>query len=238
MNKVLLFLASNKRASCVKTMEAAKESHPMFSIKQEYSLVDRNGWPFGWPKPHGYPFPQGSYYCSVGADRSYGRDVVDAHYKACLFAGVKINATNADPMPSKWEFQVGPLEGIHCADHLWIGRYILQRIAEELGVVVSFEAKPIGDCWNEPGSHVINYSTQAMRQENGIKFIEEAVGKLRSVDENKKSSFNDISDRIRIPRDVLREKKGYLEDRRAASNSDPYLVTEQLVRTTVLNETD
>ena len=43
---------------------------------------------------------------------------------------------------------------------------------------------------------------------------------------------------IRIPRSVGEEKKGYLEDRRPASNCDPYAVTEILVRTTVLNETD
>ena len=30
---------------------------------------------------------------------------------------------------------------------------------------------------------------------------------------------------------------GYLEDRRPSSNCDPYVVTEAIVRTTVLNET-
>ncbi len=43
---------------------------------------------------------------------------------------------------------------------------------------------------------------------------------------------------IRIPRSVGEEKKGYLEDRRPSSNCDPYSVTEMLIRTTVLNETD
>lgn len=41
---------------------------------------------------------------------------------------------------------------------------------------------------------------------------------------------------IRIPRHVGEEGKGYLEDRRPASNCDPYRVTEMIVRTTVLNE--
>ena len=39
---------------------------------------------------------------------------------------------------------------------------------------------------------------------------------------------------IRIPRQVGDEGKGYLEDRRPASNCDPYRVTEMIVRTTVL----
>jgi glutamine synthetase len=42
---------------------------------------------------------------------------------------------------------------------------------------------------------------------------------------------------IRIPRHVGQEKQGYLEDRRPSSNCDPYVVSEALVRTTVLNET-
>lgn len=43
---------------------------------------------------------------------------------------------------------------------------------------------------------------------------------------------------IRIPRQCAEDGKGYLEDRRPASNCDPYVVTEALVRTTVLNEVD
>lgn len=41
---------------------------------------------------------------------------------------------------------------------------------------------------------------------------------------------------IRIPRGCAEEKKGYLEDRRPASNCDPYRVTEVIVRTVCLNE--
>ncbi|MEC7836996.1 MAG: glutamine synthetase, partial [Chloroflexota bacterium] len=44
-----------------------------------------------------------------------------------------------------------------------------------------------------------------------------------------------VSDRgasIRIPWQVEVDQKGYLEDRRPASNMDPYLVTKLLVQTT------
>ena len=43
----------------------------------------------------------GPYYCGVGANRVYGRDIVEAHYRACLFAGVKIAGTNAEVMPAQ-----------------------------------------------------------------------------------------------------------------------------------------
>ena len=31
----------------------------------------------------------------------YGREIVEAHYKACLYAGVKIAGTNAEVMPAQ-----------------------------------------------------------------------------------------------------------------------------------------
>lgn len=48
----------------------------------------------------------GPYYCGVGTGRIYGRDIVEAHYRACIFAGVKIAGTNAEVMPAQWEYQV------------------------------------------------------------------------------------------------------------------------------------
>jgi len=39
---------------------------------------------------------------------------------------------------------------------------------------------------------------------------------------------------IRIPRDADTEKVGYFEDRRPASNMDPYTVTKMIVQTTCL----
>ena len=42
---------------------------------------------------------QGPYYCAAGADKSFGRDISDAHYKACLYAGVNISGTNGEDMP-------------------------------------------------------------------------------------------------------------------------------------------
>lgn len=41
---------------------------------------------------------------------------------------------------------------------------------------------------------------------------------------------------IRIPRQSEKDGKGYFEDRRPASNMDPYVVTSRLMKTILLNE--
>ncbi|CAG0896348.1 unnamed protein product, partial [Cyprideis torosa] len=167
---------TNKRFSCKQAMDAAKEFEPRFGIEQEYTLLAPDMHPFGWPK-NGFPGPQGPYYCGVGADKVYGRDIVEAHYKACLYSGVKIGGTNAEVMPAQWEFQIGTCDGICMGDDLWMARYLLHRVAEEFGVIVTFDPKPVRGDWNGAGAHC-NFSTKQMREDGGITAIENAIDKL------------------------------------------------------------
>jgi len=257
-------VASNKRHMCAKAMEAAAAQHPWFGIEQEYTMYETDGHPLGWPK-NGFPAPQGPYYCAVGADRVFGRAVMDAHYRACLYAGIQIAGTNAEVMPGQWEFQVGPCEGIKMGDQLWTARYILHRVAEDFGISINLDPKPMRGDWNGAGAHC-NYSTDQMRAPGGVKAMEEAINKLsknhwkhiqcydpKGGEDNKRrltghhetSSIHDFSwgvanrgSSIRIPRQCHADGFGYIEDRRPSSNCDPYSVTEALVRTTILDQSE
>merc|ERR1712025_592550 len=106
-----------------------------------------------------------------------GRPIADMHYKACLYAGVKIAGQNAEVMPGQWEYQIGPCEGIQSGDDMWMSRYLMIRVCESLGINVSFDPKPIPGDWNGAGCHT-NYSTKAMRDANGHKKIISAIEKL------------------------------------------------------------
>eukprot|EP00732_Lithocolla_globosa_P005249 Lithocolla_globosa_v1_NODE_5313_length_1262_cov_1066.448219.p2 type:complete len:355 gc:universal NODE_5313_length_1262_cov_1066.448219:82-1146(+) len=246
---------SNNRNKVVPVFEKNKAAEIWTGIEQEYTMLTTDGRPLGWPKD-GFPGPQGPYYCGVGSNNVTGRDVVEAHYKACLFAGIKICGTNAEVMLGQWEYQVGPCVGIDQGDQLWMSRFILHQVAEEFNVVVTLDPKPIPGDWNGAGCHT-NYSTKEMRAEGGIKVIEAACEALRPKHLEHIKVYGEGNERrltglhetapitdfswgvanrgcsIRIPRQTSLDGCGYMEDRRPASNCDPYLVTGKIVETTL-----
>jgi len=60
-----------------------------------------------------------------------------------------------------------------------VSRWLLHRIAEEFGAVVSFAPKPIRGNWNGAGLHT-NVSSSETRAEGGMKHIEAIMKKLEA----------------------------------------------------------
>jgi len=251
-------IPTNTRESAKALFEQKPDEIPWFGIEQEYTLFEKDGrTPLGWPSG-GYPGPQGPYYCGAGTDSAFGRSIMEAHYEACLFAGIMIGGTNAEVMPGQWEYQVGPCVGIDSGDHLWMSRYIMIRVCEEQQVNVTFDPKPIPGDWNGAGCHT-NYSTETMRNDGGYAEIIKAIEKLEAKHLEHIAVYGEGNERrltgahetaaidkfsygvanrgasIRIPRAAEADQKGYFEDRRPASNMDPYAVTSKIFKTTCID---
>ena len=171
-------IPTNTRVKCAEIMEKVIGKEPWFGIEQEYTLFEPDRkTPYGWPKG-GFPDrPQGPYYCSIGTENAYGRAVCEAHYKCCMYAGINISGINGEVMPGQWEYQVGPCTGMDSPDQLIISRYLLIRVCEQFGVVVSFDPKPIPGDWNGAGCHT-NVSTNEMRAPGGYDKILVAMERL------------------------------------------------------------
>jgi glutamine synthetase len=238
-----------------------KKNAPWFGWEQEYTLTHKTGKPFsdGIGLPLGFtdeaqPRPQGDYYCGVGADTVVGREIVEEHLSKCIEIGLDISGINAEVLLGQWEYQIGPVDALNGSDQVWVSRYILDRVAEKWNVNVSLHPKPIKGDWNGTGCHV-NFSTVEMRKKGGLKLIKDAMVKLeknhlnhiavyglhneeRLTGEHETSGINDFSfgfstrdTSIRIPLQASVEECGYFEDRRPASNCDPYLVSDRMLRT-------
>eukprot|EP00177_Eucheuma_denticulatum_P001982 GFKZ01003535.1.p1 GENE.GFKZ01003535.1~~GFKZ01003535.1.p1 ORF type:complete len:351 (+),score=39.94 GFKZ01003535.1:469-1521(+) len=253
-------LPTNTRYDCAIAMETAKHLEPWFGLEQEYFLMNPDtGKPVGFPA-EGDPEPQGPYYCGLSGSKMYGRDIADAHFKACVYAGIKISGINAEVAPGQWEFQVGPAVGIEQGDMLWMARYLLERIAELKGYDVNYDPKPVKGDWNGSGCHS-NFSTKPMRMPGGYQdCIVPALEKLalkhkehieaygsgneeRLTGKHETASIETfkwgVADRgasCRVGSDTAEKGYGYFEDRRPAGNCDPYTVTRMLVQTCCLDD--
>jgi glutamine synthetase len=252
--------STNFRVRALSIFNEKPQLMPWFGIEQEYFIMSSNGTkisetPLAWSKEV-CPEEQGDYYCGVGNRTVQLRNLVEKHYKYCIDAGLKISGINAEVAPNQWEFQIGPCVGITAGDELWIARYILHKLSEEFGVNISFSPKPKANPWNGSGLHT-NFSTNETRGENGLDIIYKYIDKLSTKHNEHIAIYGDNSRRlngncetsdinkftfaagnrgssIRIPCSVLKSGKGYFEDRRPASDADPYRVTSILFKNSCL----
>ncbi len=226
-----------------------------FGFEQEYTIWDpETNKPIGFPA-EGYPAPQGPYYCSVGSGKAVGREIVEEHLELCLEAGINVEGINAEVLMGQWEFQVFSKGAKSAGDQTWMCRYLLERTAERHGLSINWHCKPVKGDWNGSGMHA-NFSNEVLRT-CGSREVYESICRafeprikehidVYGADNNQrltglhetqsidKFSYG-ISDRgasIRIPIATVENGwKGWLEDRRPASNADPYMVASAIIAT-------
>jgi glutamine synthetase len=227
-----------------------------FGFEQEYFLWDtETNRPPGFPE-NGYPEPQGPYYCSVGAKNAHCRDLVEEHLNMCLDAGLNVEGINAEVAAGQWEYQIFSKGAAEAGDQIWVSRYLLERCGEKYGLAIEYHPKPLGDTdWNGSGMHA-NFSNSTLR-ECGDKAVYDKICQAfeprvkehiavygadndqRLTGKHETQSIDafsyGVSDRgasIRIPvGTVTNNWKGWLEDRRPASNADPYKVAAEIIKT-------
>ncbi|MCK5815601.1 MAG: glutamine synthetase beta-grasp domain-containing protein [Flavobacteriaceae bacterium] len=226
-----------------------------FGFEQEYFIMDtETQLPLGFPIG-GYPGPQGMYYCSVGGKNTFGRELVEEHADLCIDAGLNFEGINQEVAAGQWEFQLFAKGAKLAGDEIWIGRYLLDRLTEKYGYYIEYHPKPIKGDWNGSGMHA-NFSNTTLRtcgDKATYMKICEAFRPVVNEHIDVYGEFNDqrltglhetaaitdfsygVSDRgasIRIPILVVNNDWcGYLEDRRPASNADPYKIAGRIIKT-------
>ena len=226
-----------------------------FGFEQEYFIMNNNTQrPLGFPMG-GYPGPQGLYYCSVGGKNTHGRDFVEEHANLCIDAGLNFEGINQEVASGQWEYQLFAKGAKKAGDELWLSRYLLDRLTEQYGYYIEYHPKPIKGDWNGSGMHA-NFSNTILRNCGSQKIYEEICEAFRPVVKehievygqynnqrltglHETASINDftfgVSDRgasIRIPISTVENGwKGWLEDRRPASNGNPYKIASRIIKT-------
>lgn len=246
-------LINNTRHNADIIFNMKLDEEPWFGLEQEYFLYSKNNIPLGYNKN----VVQGEYYCNTIKQDILGEKIVNKHLIMCIKAGIKISGINAEVAPGQWEFQIGPCVGIEAGDHMMAARFLLEKIAIQEGVYVEYHPKPFENI-NGSGCHV-NFSTLKMREDNGYNVIIDSIkkleishnkhmkiygdfNKLRMTGHHETASYNEFTygvgsrnTSIRIGYETHKNQKGYFEDRRPASNIDPYIVTSMIFETCILN---
>jgi glutamine synthetase len=247
-------LQTNHREKAEKIFRQKLEEEPWFGLEQEYFIVQNNTNAYNNTNMYSNSF---THYCGM-AENYIERLIVEKHLEACLNAKLNISGINAEVANYQWEFQIGPSVGIEAGDHLIVARYLLEKIAEQYNMSICYKPKPSISS-NGSGCHT-NFSTKNMREENGIEEIMRCMTKLeekhkehlevygkdneqRLTGHHETASYTKFSwgvgtrnTSIRIPNYVLKDRSGYFEDRRPASNMDPYQVTAIIFETCCLSE--
>lgn len=223
-----------------------KDLEPMFGIEQEFFMIDsRTG-----DIPEIKLKQNGRYYCGNGMSCSRTRPFLEEVIHMCKKLDINITGMNYEVAPGQAEIQVCNI-GIDVCNDLMMLRFLLIRIGERHHIHIDIEPKPI-ESENGSGCH-INYSTKQLREcqdeGNRIDMVMDMCSKLESQHDNfinnyygennkKRLSGNCETSDYRIfsvcgsSRSVSirpQSEHHYFEDRRPASNINPYLACSKLL---------
>ena len=209
--------------------------------------------PLGFPDG-GFPAPQGGYYCGVGADEIYGRDVVEAHIDACLDAGLAHlrhqRRGHARPVgvpdrpgrpPRRWPTSSGSPAGCSTASPRTSAsppRSTRSRSRATGTAPAPTPTSPPRPCARATtpiiaACEALGKKPPGAHRRCTAHGIEDRLTGLHETAPWTEFSYG-VSDRgasVRIPWQVEVDKKGYIEDRRPNANCDPYDVTHIIIDT-------
>jgi len=245
-------LEINSRLKYREFLEKVEKENILVGFEQEFFFIDDDGVPLDFDLTRQDPDICSDSELFQGKTVAVQREVTDGHLHACIYAGLSMYGKIREAIPSEWEYQLGALPVLEACDQLIVSRYILLRLVEMYKLNATFfNPNCLRDTPHRSTLH-INFSTQRMREDGGIRYINEALDNISKHNQENIMKHYDLvegndykwrlsglhsmpkydelvikvgcKDRssLRIPTIVARDGKGYFEERRASSEADPY----------------
>lgn len=194
------------------------------------------------------------------ASPALNRQIADMHLRACLYAGIRNSGGGASSSTSgAWCYKIGPCRGTDFGDDVWVSRYLLTRIAEQLGAQASFnpgQAPGVEDCSSissaQLGCHVKFSTAETRDPTKGLLALEEQLSRLQAQHVQHAWTYSNgrlqlllsnkhlvsfvyavanCSASVMVPSMTMLRRSGYYVDRRPPADCDPYKVAMLLTST-------